>query len=73
MYDFSVSLVMWVVVIAILALLAVVLGVASGFIITRHVVISFGILMLPVWIVFMIKSMELNNFIMGAEETPEGL
>ena len=73
LYDFSVSLVMWVVVISILALLAVVLGVASGFIITRHVVIAFGILMFPVWVVFMIKSMELNNYIMAAEETEMGL
>ena len=53
LYDFSVSLVIWIVVISILSLLAVVLGIASGFLKNRCVVITFGILFLPVWIIFL--------------------
>ena len=59
--------------ISILSLLAVVLGIASGFIKNRCVVISFGILFLPVWIVFTISTLTVMALTSGASETPEGL
>ena len=73
LYDFSVTLVIWIVVISILSLLAVVLGVASGFIKNRCVVISFGILFLPVWVVFMMSTFTVMALVGSASEIPEGL
>ena len=70
LYDFSVSLVIWIVVISILSILAVVLGIASGFLRNRCLVISFGILFLPVWIVFLWSTMLVMDFVASSEEYP---
>ena len=73
LYDFSVTLVIWIVVISILSLIAVVLGVASGFITNRCIVIGFGVLFLPVWIVFMVSSLAVMGLVSDAARNEDGL
>ena len=73
LYNFSVTLVIWIVVISILSLIAVVLGVASGFITNRCIVIGFGILFLPVWLVFTVSAITVMSFVSSAAKNEDGL
>ena len=73
LYDYSVQMVIWIFVISIVSLLAVVLGVASGFLKNRCIVITFGCLFLPVWLVFMMTAASISGFIESAGQNPDGL
>ena len=73
LYDYSVGLVIWIFVISIISLLAVVMGIASGCLKNRCIVITFGCLFLPVWLVFMMTAGSIAAFIESASLNPDGL
>ena len=72
LYDFSVMMVIWIFMISIVSLIAIVMGIAAGCLKSRCLVVTFGILFLPVWIIYMLAATSFYNFIERAKTNKDG-